>query len=115
MKLMTLNVWQGRLERVLLKHLEQQNVDFACMQEAVDYGGETGGLVSSYLKIGTSLRLDHQFFSPLNAMKLGNRDVSFGNVIYSNLPFARSENIFTRGSYKADFDFDVDDYNIRAL
>lgn len=112
---MTLNVWQGRLERVLLKHLEQQNIDFACMQEAVDYKGKTGGIISSYSKIGASLRLDQQFFSPLNTTKFGNNDLSFGNVIYSKLPFTKSENIFTRGSYKADFDFDVDDYNIRAL
>ena len=32
-RLLTLNVWQGRLERVLLKHIETMNVDFACMQE----------------------------------------------------------------------------------
>ena len=31
------------------------------------------------------------------------------------VPFTLSENTFTRGSYKADFDFDEDDYNIRAL
>jgi endonuclease/exonuclease/phosphatase family metal-dependent hydrolase len=115
MKLMTLNVWQGRLERVLLKHLEQQDIDFACMQEAVDYGGKTGGIISSYSKIGESLRLNQQFFSPLNSTKFGKNNLSFGNVIYSKLPFEQSENIFTRGSYKADFDFDADDYNIRAL
>ena len=112
---MTLNVWQGRLERVLLKYLEQQDIDFACMQEAVDYDGKTAGLVSSYSTIGASLRLDHQYFSPLNAIKFGSKNMSFGNVIYSSLPFTQSENIFTRGSYKGDFDFDVDDYNIRAL
>ena len=112
---MTLNVWQGRLERVLLKHLEKLDIDFACMQEAVDYEGKTGGLVSSYSKIGASLRLDQHFFSALNATKFGSNSISFGNVIYSNLPFTQSENIFTRGSYKDDFDFDTDDYNIRAL
>ncbi|HEX6462342.1 MAG TPA: endonuclease/exonuclease/phosphatase family protein [Candidatus Saccharimonadales bacterium] len=115
MKLMTLNAWQGRLERVLLKHLEQQNLDFACMQEVVDYEGKTGGLISSYSKIGASLRLDQHFFSPLNTLKFGNRSITFGNIIYSNLPFEQSETIFTRGQYKDDFDFDVDDYNIRAL
>lgn len=115
MKLMTLNVWQGRLERVLLKHLEQQDIDFACMQEAVDYPGKTNGLISSYQKIGTSMRLNHQFFSALNAMKLGSRNLTFGNVIYSSRPFEQTETIFTRGSYKEGFDFDIDDYNIRAL
>jgi endonuclease/exonuclease/phosphatase family metal-dependent hydrolase len=112
---MTLNVWQGRLERVLLRHMEQQHIDFACMQEAVDYEGKTAGLVTAYSKIGKSLRLDHQFFSPLNSVKFGSRNISFGNVIYSRLSFTQSKNIFTHGSYNGGFDFDVDDYNIRAL
>lgn len=115
MKLMTLNVWQGRLERVLLKHLETLAIDFACMQEAVDYQGQSGGLVSTYQKIGKSLKLDKQFFSPLTAMKLGKKDITFGNVIYSKFPFAKTNTVFTRGEYKRDFDFDVDDYNVRAF
>lgn len=112
---MTLNVWQGRLERVLLKHLETLNIDFACMQEAVDYGARSGGLVSSYQNIGDSLKLDQQFFSPLTAMKLGAKDLVFGNVIYSNIPFSSTSTTFTRGEYKDNFDFDADDYNIRAF
>lgn len=115
MKLMTLNVWQGRLERVLLKHLETLNCDFACMQEAVDYEAQSGGLVSTYQKIGKSLKLDEQFFSPLTAMKLGNRSITFGNVVYSSIPFSQTSTIFTRGEYKDDFDFGMDDYNIRAF
>lgn len=115
MKLITLNVWQGRLERVLLKHLETFDVDFACTQETVSYEGQSGGLVSSYQRIGNSLKLDQQFFSPLTSMPLGNKNISFGNAIYSNVPFAETSNIFTRGSYKEDFDFNVDDYNVRAF
>ena len=115
MKIMTLNVWQGRLERVLLKHLETLDIDFACMQEAVDYEGTPAGLASSYKKIGNSLRLDYQFFSPLTAMKLGSKDITFGNVIYASRPFSETGTIFTRGEYKDNFDFDVDDYNVRAF
>lgn len=112
---MTLNVWQGRLERVLLKHLETLDVDFACMQEAVEYAGQSGGLVTSYQKIGQSLTLKEQFFSPLTAMKLGNHDITFGNVTYSSVPFLQTDTVFTRGEYKKDFDFDADDYNVRAF
>ena len=115
MKIMTLNVWQGRLERVLLKHLETLNVDFACLQEAIDYDGMSGGLVSGYKTIGKSLSLDNQFFSPLMSMRLGNKTVHFGNVTFANVPFDVAETKFTRGEYKNDFNFDVDDYNIRAF
>lgn len=115
MKLLTLNVWQGRLERVLLKHLETLDVDFACMQEAVDYEGSSAGLVTTYQKIGSSLKLDQQFFSGLSSMKLGKRDITFGNVLYSKLPFSTTDTVFTRGEFKRDFDFGIDDYNIRAF
>lgn len=112
---MTLNVWQGRLERVLLKHLETQDIDFAAMQEAVSLDGKSGGLVSSYQKIGDSLGLSQQFFSPTAATKLGDRSIGFGNVIYSNLPFVQTNTTFTRGEYKDNFDFNVDDHNLRAF
>lgn len=115
MKLMTLNVWQGRLERVLLKHLETLDIDIACMQEAVDYPFKSGGLVSTYQTVGSSAKLDNQFFSPLMSMKLGGSSISFGNVIYANIPFSQTETQFTRGKYKDEFDFNVDDYNVRAF
>jgi len=108
-------MWQGRLERVLLKHLENSSVDFACMQEAVNYSGQSLGLITSYQKVGKSLGLDEQFFSKLISSKLGDKELAFGNVIYSNIPFTQTSTVFTRGEYKNDFNFDKDDYNIRAF
>lgn len=108
-------MWQGRLERVLLKHLEKSGVDFACMQEAVQYNGRSLGLISSYHKIGNSLGLTEQFFSKLISSKLGDKELAFGNVVYSNIPFTQTSTVFTRGEYKNDFNFDEDDYNIRAF
>lgn len=115
MKVLTLNVWQGRLERVLLKHLETLDVDFACMQEAVEYEGTPAGLASSYDKIGESLKLGEQFFSPLSSLQFGTKQISFGNVTYSRIPFVTTDTIFTKGHYTEKFDFDRDDYNIRAF
>ena len=115
MKILTLNVWQGRLERVLLKYLETLDVDIACMQEAVQYNKRSAGLVSSYEVVQKSLRVEHAFFSPLNSLPLGSEELVFGNVIYAKLPFARTETTFTKGEFKSDFDFDSDDYNIRAF
>lgn len=103
------------MERVLLKHLETLDIDFACMQEAVEYEGRPAGLASSYEKVGNSLRLPHQFFSPLTSMKLGSKNITFGNVTYSNVPFSETSTIFTKGEYKDNFDFDADDYNVRAF
>lgn len=108
-------MWQGRLERVLLKHLEKSGVDFACMQEAVEYNGQSLGLISSYHKIGSSLGLHEQFFSKLISSKLGDKELAFGNVVYSSIPFTQTSTVFTRGEYKNNFNFDEDDYNIRAF
>ena len=115
MKIMTLNMWQGRLEKVLLSHLETLDVDFACMQEAVSCTGDTAGLATTYQKAGKSLGLDQSFFSPITHTKLGAKDLEFGNVIYGRFPFLQSNTVFTRGEYKENFDFDADDYNIRAF
>lgn len=115
MKLLSLNVWQGRLERVLLKHLESLDVDIACMQEAVDISGKSLGLVSSYQTVGSSLGLDQQFFSKLISTKLGSKSIDFGNVVYSNIPFSNTNTVFTYGELSEDHDFDTDDYNIRAF
>lgn len=112
---MTLNMWQGRLERVLLKHLEGSGLDFACMQEAVNFEGKSLGLITSYQKVGSSLGLHEQFFSKLISSKLGNKELEFGNVIYSATAFAQTSTVFTIGQHKDDFNFDQDDYNIRAF
>ncbi len=115
MKLMTLNVWQGRLERVLLKELKNQNVDIACMQEAIDYDGGSGGLATSYKVIGNTLGATSSFFSKLNSLPLGKKELGFGNVIFSKHELIKQETVFTRGDYKNNFDFDNDDYNVRAF
>lgn len=115
MKVLTLNVWQGRLERVLLKHIETLDVDFACMQEAVEYDGIIAGLASSYEKIGSSLNLEESFFSPSFSLQLGTKKLSFGNVTYSRIPFSVTDTIFTNGQYVEKFDFDRSDYTIRAF
>lgn len=108
-------MWQGRLERVLLKHLATVKVDFACMQEAVAIDGWTMGLATTYQKIGAALRLDqHQFFSPMIATKLGDKDLAFGNVTYSRVPFSETKTIFTGGKFNGGFAID-DDYNVRAF
>lgn len=115
MKIMSLNIWQGRLGRVLLKDLEKSGVDFACMQEAVAYDRQSLGLINSYHEVGKSLELDEQFFSKLMSSKLGDKELAFGNVIYSSIPFTQTSTVFTGGEYKNNFNFDEDDYNIRAF
>ena len=85
------------------------------MQESVDYDGQSLGLITSYQKVGKSLGLHEQFFSKLISSKLGDKELAFGNVIYSSVPFSQASTVFTRGEYNNDFNFDEDDYNIRAF
>ena len=115
MKLLSLNMWQGRIGSILLNHLKSMDLDFACMQEGVDYKGHSLGLVCPYQNVGSVLDLENQFFSKLISTKLGSKSLGFGNVTYSNIPFTQTSTIFTRGEHKEDYDFDKDDYNIRAF
>lgn len=115
MRIISLNVWQGRLEKVLLKHLATLDIDFACIQEAVDYREQSGGLVTSYQAIAESARLDHTFFSPLIGSRLGSSELIYGNAMFSNIPFSQTSTVFTKGEFKDNFSFDSDDYNIRAF
>lgn len=78
-------------------------------------GGESLGLVGSYQAIGVSLGLKEAYFSGLIATTLGKKDISFGNVIYSRVPFTHTNTTYTRGQYISDYNFDNDDYNTRAF
>jgi len=115
MKLMQLNAWAGRLEKPLHTYLEKSSVDIACMQEIIDFSGSIGGLATPSNRIQKHLDCEYAYFSPLFTGQFTGRMMAFGNAVYSKFPLVKQETIFTRGVFKEDFDFDTDDYNIRAL
>jgi endonuclease/exonuclease/phosphatase family metal-dependent hydrolase len=114
MKLLQLNEWGGRLEKQVVELLKKEDADIVCLQEAVDAPGDAALSVPTH-KLQEDAKYAHAFASPVFSFKLMNKTATFGNVILSRLSFADSHTIFTNLSYKEDFDFDSDDYNIRNL
>ena len=116
MRLLQLNAWQGRLERVLLKQLEVIGADIACMQEIVEYDKWAIGIVGPSDSIQKALGCEHDYVSPLITMEFNGSPMKFGNAIYSKLPLDETSTNFTRGQYTENFDRDTTpDYNIRAF
>lgn len=116
MRLLQLNAWQGRLERVLLKQLETIDADFSCMQEIVEYDKWSIGIVGPSSSIQKALNCEHSYVSPLITMEFNGAPMKFGNAIYSKFPLEDTSTNFTRGQYTENFDRDVTpDYNIRAF
>jgi len=115
MKIMTLNIWNGRLKDVTTNHLKALDLDFACMQEVAQIEGKTLGLAVSSDVIAKALGAEHQYFSPSIDTELGGKKLSFGNAIYSRFLFAQQYTEYTYGQYNENYDLDEDDYNMRAF
>lgn len=114
MKLVQANIWGGRLERSIPAFLQKEAADIACFQEVLSSPGDAA-LAIPVEKIAETTELRHVFHSPVFSFGLMNRTVGFGNAILSKLPLTDTKTIFTNLEYKSDFDYDVDDYNIRNL
>ena len=112
MKLLQLNAWGGRLEKQIVQLLKEQSADLVCLQEAISTKGD-GALSVTVEQLQKYANYGHAYCSPVFSFHLMNKDALFGNAILSRLPLATAETIFTNQQFKADFDFDSDDYNIR--
>jgi endonuclease/exonuclease/phosphatase family metal-dependent hydrolase len=113
-KLVQLNAWGGRLEHQVTDLLRDEAATFVCLQEIISTAGD-GVLCVPLEQLQTALGQVNAYMSPVISFSLMNHKASYGNAILSELPFAAKKTIFTNLTYKDDFDFDSDDYNIRNL
>jgi len=113
-KLVQLNAWGGRLEHQLADLLSDEAATFVCLQEIISTEGD-GAFAVPLEKLQVDQGYADAYMSPVFSFNLMNKKASFGNAILSQFPFTVSKTIFTNLTYKDDFDFDSDDYNIRNL
>jgi len=113
-KLVQLNAWGGRLEHQVADLLAAEAATFVCLQEIISTEGD-GAFAVPLEKLQADQGYADAYMSPVFSFNLMNKKASFGNAILSQLPFTVSKTIFTNLTYKDDFDFDSDDYNIRNL
>lgn len=105
MKLIQLNIWQGRTIRRALPFLEKQNADILCLQEVYSAKNPVPGhwdAFSSLELIKDSCSYEYVYFSPLYSFFVAGEKVTFGNAILSKTPFNNTKSTFTKGEYIED-------------
>jgi endonuclease/exonuclease/phosphatase family metal-dependent hydrolase len=107
MKLLQLNIWQGRLRRSMLKFLEAEEPDIICLQEV------TSSEIPSYgfLELNNleflleKLKYPYHTFAPRFSYEIMRSKGFYGNAILSRLPIVSEEVRYTHGSFEENVDF----------
>ncbi len=116
MKIIQLNIWQGKLGLQLIDFLKAEKPDFVCMQEVNDLKGRAGYKFFATLdELKREGGFEHSFLSATYSSRYMERTLQYGNAILSRLPIDTFETIFTRGKFVKNFDITKDDGNIRNL
>lgn len=112
MKLLQLNAWSCKLSPEITRLFQEEVPDFACMQEVVssDFGGK---ILDTVEEILDAHPFADYYYTPLVEFAFMHRRASRGNMIASQQPIAKRRELWTHGSYTADFDYlDSGGYNV---
>jgi endonuclease/exonuclease/phosphatase family metal-dependent hydrolase len=99
MKLITLNVWEGRISRKIVPFFQKYPADIVCLQE-LNRAKETIPLwdvYDVYDNIKTATGLPYEYFSPTVRYKIMDIDAEFGNGIFTNKQIAKKSTVFVNG------------------
>lgn len=113
MKLLQINIWQGRLLKNFVKLVKELDPDIITFQELCSSGDIDSEFFNNLEVINEEFDYPYQIFSPTHSFPLMKYNISFGNAIISKTPFTRTHTVFTNLEFKENFDFKLDDYNIR--
>lgn len=117
MKLLQLNLWQGRILWQVTRFLEQEQPDILCLQEVYSSKEKIPhwDLFGSLEAIQETLPdIQYWFFAPLYAYRVNGRRVYAGNAIGSRYPIHDQQTIFVHGKYVEDVDPDPNTRNLQA-
>jgi len=117
MKLVQLNIWQGRFIDQVNTFLKQEQPDIICLQEV--YNSKlTNPLLpffGSLERIQAVFPDYYVFFSPTHQMNVLGEPVAMGNAILSRLPLSSTETIFINGQFHEFTTSDELQHNTRNL
>lgn len=114
MKLLQLNIWQGRLSRNAYRLFEKENPDILNLQELCSSGSIKSAFFNNLEEINVNFDYPYQYISPTLGWKMNNYQIRFANGVLSKLPFKSENTVFTSGEYDPNFDFETNDnYNVR--
>lgn len=116
MKIIQLNIWQGKLGRQIIDFLQSEKPDFVCMQEVNDLKGRAGYKFFNTLdEIKQQAGFKEAVMSASYSSRYMEREMEYGNAVLSQWPIVNSQKIFTRGEYMRNFDIEKNDDNVRNL
>ncbi len=115
MKLLQVNIWQGRLVKNFINLIKETKPDIITLQEVcsckeIDFDVFN---LSSFENITEEFPDYKQILAPTLSFPMMRYEVLFGNAVLSKFPITYSKSIFTNLEYKKNFDVKLDDYNIR--
>lgn len=103
MKLIQLNIWQGKILIAVSKFLKEQNADIVTMQEVFSCPQpQTFGLLDMLNSLETlqkELNYPYVYFEPTCTLMVSGVEASFGNAILSKYPLTEKQVFFTNGEF----------------
>lgn len=106
MKLIQLNVWQGRLTRSLVRFLTEQDADIVTLQEVYSSPNTLPSVHLDNFNILEQIMEKIPEYSasvaPLYAFLVADKKVQFSNTILTKLPIIDESHTFTKGKYVDD-------------
>jgi endonuclease/exonuclease/phosphatase family metal-dependent hydrolase len=101
LKLIQLNIWQGKILIAIKNFLKEQDADFVCLQEVFSSQNHIGVLdmLDSFEQLHKTLGYPHTFYSPTFAFNVNGYKATIGNAIFSKFPLENQRTIFTHQRY----------------
>lgn len=101
MKLLQLNIWNGRLLKAALNLIEKEQPDIITLQEV--YSSEirtrTHDFLASFERIRDVFPSYQSYFSPRLDFPVFDKKVQYGNALLSKFPLSNAETIVVRGEF----------------
>lgn len=115
MKILQVNIWQGRLVKNFIELAKEVKPDIITLQEVCSCNEtdfQTLNL-SSFEDIKAEFPNFYQVLAPTYSFRAMDAEIMFGSAILSELPILDNKIVFTNLEFKKDFNTRYDDYNIR--
>lgn len=107
MKLIQLNIWQGRLILNALRFFEKAQPDILCLQEVCNSPQGRSGYFDNLQDIQKSFDYPYMIFAPTIDWMHSGLNIEGGNAILSRYPLEDIATVFTHGERKHNISFDA--------
>ena len=118
MKLLQLNIWEGKLLKEVLAFIDKEKPDILCLQEVYSCTGDIplpDLMFNSLELIQQQIGYEYAFFSADFTAIYSEVPASFGIAIVSRFPLEDKQTIFTHGSYDPNLTAKSHQANTRIL